>query len=353
MAAISTKPNYTTQTFNKTRPVALKDIASDLNVSLSLVSKVLSGRLGTTKVRDEVRNAILKRAEELNYRPNTLATALQSGRTGTIGLIVHPTGVPGSELFDRFLRGASCVLEAQNLRLWLRFFDDTGGFYADWSKYSSREVDGVIVAGVRHREMDEFLQRWSANGLPVVTAFADEYVEGIPNVGTDHRAQAYVATDYLIKNGCSRVAYVSTIESRRLGYEAALKDNGIPYDPALIRKFRYFETRHGSESVRHWIKEGIAFDGLVAQSDPMAQAALNELYRNNMRVPQDIQVVGIDNSPLCEISEPTLSSATSEMSSVGIRAVEKVLAMLDGEQVESESIQPKVIARGSTLPIAT
>lgn len=332
------------------RQVSLKDIADDLNVSLSLVSKVLSGRLGTTKVRDEVKESILQRAKELNYRPNSLATALQSGRTGTIGLIVHPTGVRGSELFDEFLRGLTSVLEENNLRLWLRYFEDNGSFYPQWHKYSAREVDGLIVAGVRHDEMDEFLLKLVDEKLPVVTAFARGSVRRIPNVNPDANRSSYLATSHLIANGCQNIAYIDNFPYRKKGYLNALKDHGVPLRRSLIhaREDGSFAAEIGAECVAQLLDNGVSFDGLIAQSDPMAFAAVLELQRRGLRVPEDVQVIGFDNSPICELCSPKLSSVSSNMMNTGMQSVKVLLDLIEERPVTMPELQPLLAQRAST-----
>lgn len=334
------------------RQTSLRDIAQDLGVSLSLVSKVLSGRLGTTKVREEVKTSILRRAEELNYRPNSLASALQRGRTGTIGLIVHPTGVRGSGLFEEFLRGLTDVLEQQNLRLWLRYFEDNGAFYPQWHKYSAREVDGLIVAGIHHYEMDECLIKLVEEKLPVVTAFALDTVKGIPNVNPNPDDSSYIATKHLIENGCQRIAYIDNFELRKSGYQQALKDHGIAYDAQLVNECsneNAFRPEIGAETVAQLIESGIPFDALIAQSDPMAFAAVMELQSRGLHVPDDVQVIGFDNSPICELCNPKLSSVANNMRLTGEKAMEAIIALIEERPLAQPKLPPSLTQRESTV----
>lgn len=331
------------------RQVSLRDIAEDLNVSLSLVSKVISGKLGTTKVREEVKDAILSRVQELNYRPNSLASALQSGRTGTIGVIVHPTGVRGSGLFDDFLRGLTSVLEQHNLRLWLRYFEDNGSFYPQWHKYSAREVDGLIVAGVHHEEMDEFLLKLVDDKLPVVTCFAQGKIRKIPNVNSDSDETCYLATKTLIDNGCENIAYIDSFELRKRGYLDALKDNGLTYRRSLVYATdKNFEPELGAECVASLIENKTPFDGLVVQSDPMAFSAVQELQRHGLRVPEDVQVIGFDNSPICDLCSPKLTSVSGNMHLTGVQAVETLIKLIEERPVEPVVTPSLIVEREST-----
>lgn len=332
------------------RQISLRDIAEDLDVSLSLVSKVISGKLGTTKVRDELKESILRRVKELNYRPNSLATALQSGRTGTIGVIVHPTGVRGSGLFDDFLRGLTGVLEQHNLRLWLRYFEDNGSFYPQWHKYTAREVDGLIVAGIHHEEMDEFLLKLVEDKLPVVTSFAQGNVRKIPNVNSDSNETCYLATKTLIDNGCQNIAYIDSFDLRKRGYLDALRDHGIPYRRSLVfSSDQHFLPELGEQCIANLTDSKTSFDGLVAQSDPMAFSAVMELQRRGRRVPDDVQVIGFDNSPICELCHPKLSSVSGNMRQIGEQAVQTLLELIDERPANPPVTPSLVFERESTL----
>ena len=129
---------------------SLKRIAAELGVSYTLVSKVLSGRLGTTGVSARTREAILKRAKELDYVPNRLAVALKAGRKGAVGIFLHSIGSPGSDVSERLLRGMAEGLEQSGSRMWLRFFTTDEDFLVACDTRLKREVDGLIVAGLHH-----------------------------------------------------------------------------------------------------------------------------------------------------------------------------------------------------------
>ena len=102
--------------------VSLKDIARELQLSESLVSKVLSGRMGNTTAHIQVVKAIQRKARELGYRPNRTATALATGRHGVIAVFVHQHGEPGSSIVETLITGVAEAAAAHQQRLWLQFF---------------------------------------------------------------------------------------------------------------------------------------------------------------------------------------------------------------------------------------
>ena len=115
---------------------SLKDIAAELGLSIPLVSKVLSGNMGTTGCSEDNRQAILAKAKELGFRPNLVAQALRSGRTGSIGVFIHPLGSPGSDLIERLLMGLSTQANIRGQRLFLSFYETDRDFlHKSWVLY--------------------------------------------------------------------------------------------------------------------------------------------------------------------------------------------------------------------------
>lgn len=343
---------------NKPRKtVKIKDIAAELGVSNSLVSKVISGNLGTTKVRAELQEKILKRAKELDFRPNPLSSALKRGRFGAIGLLVHPIGVPGSELFDQLLKGISKELNNHGLRLWLQFFEDDQGFFDFCNNEIHRSVDGLIVAGVPHPETHSLIESLDRDGLPVITSFRRHSVPGVANITFSNYLQGKVATQHLIEKGCKRPLFFcvsETDDQRKRGYIDAMNEANLPIDPQLqchwddIPPVYNFTFRAGREMMERVLTSGVSFDGIVAQSDQQAVGAMNILREKGVKVPSDVRVIGIDNSPVCTASTIELSSVTAEMTPIGHELIKRLVAYIEGEKPKSLELTPKVIEREST-----
>ena len=334
---------------------SLKCIASELGVSYSLVSKVLSGRLGTTGVSFKTRQAILRKAKQLEYVPNPLAVALKAGRKGTVGVFVHYIGSPGSDVSARLLKGIAEGLEQSSSRMWLRFFTSDEDFLTACDTRLKKEVDGLIVAGVHEPRLMQRFQELERERVPVVGLFSnlpDKARQALTVVAVDCEKQGYLATRHLFDQGCRNLACLRTGERRTAGFLRAHQETGIKPDPRLILSTKTFLPAEGRNAVAQFVESGMSFDGLVCQSDAQALGAINEFVRRGIRVPEDVKVTGVDNSPLAEACVVPITSVTAEMRTAGRKAVETLLEKIEGREVSPEPIEPQLHLRASSGAVA-
>jgi len=330
---------------------SLKRIAADLGVSYTLVSKVLSGRLGTTGVSPKTREAILRKAKELDYTPNRLAVALKAGRKGAVGIFLHHIGSPGSDVSDRLLRGLAEGLEQSGSRMWLRFFQTDEEFLVACDTRLKSEVDGLIVAGIHHPGLMRKFRDLELQNVPVVSIFNDLSMsarKALTNVEVNYETQGFLATAHLLEQGCRRLACFRTIETRSAGFFKAHEEAGIKIDPKLVIPTGSFHLEDGKRSLGKLLKSGVSFDGIVCQSDAQANGAINELVRHGINVPQAVKVTGIDNSPVAEDCIVPITSVTSEMKRAGLKAVKILLQKIDGHPAKSAIIEPSLFVRNSS-----
>lgn len=331
--------------------VSLKDIARDLEVSVSLVSKVLNGRLGTTGVRQPLQEKIRKRAAELGFQPNSSARALKQGRHDTIGVFIHRAGMTGSGIIEDLLDGLSGAALLNRQRLMLSFFTNAGEFASVSSLAHSGAIDGLIVAGVFHPELKNRLMAIRNNGMPMVTVYNAPLHRSLPNVGIDQVAVSQLATQHLIDRGCRRIVHIQNMQERYEGYRAALAGNNLPHRPEWVFKASLQEAYShttGEQAVQAFIRNKVAFDGLVAQSDQEAAGAINALFAAGLRVPDDVRVIGIDNAPYCEFSRVPISSVSQDFKRQGALAIDAILASIAGRPVVPVTVDPILVARAST-----
>lgn len=327
----------------------LKEIASELGVSHTLVSRVVSGRMGNTRVSEKTKQTILKRARELDYQPNRLALALKHGKKGVVGVFLHKVGTRGSELNERFIRAVSDSLWDKKLHLWLRFFEKDEEFLAACTQKLMREVDGLILAGIPHPDLAESILRMESQGLPIVCAFHEQRSHPeITNIQVDHELQAFLATRHLLDKGCRRIARFHRVENRYEGYLRAHREAGVTPDRDLsidAVRFTYFD---GIDCMRRLLETGKKFDGLVTESDAQAAGAIHHLVRAGKIGDFCPMVVGIDDSPIAEDCVIPLTSVTAEMEETARCVVEALGAKLDGEKVSSRLLSARLVERDST-----
>lgn len=328
---------------------SLKEIASELGVSQPLVSRVLSGKMGTTGVSAKMKKAILAKASELHYEPNHLAVALKNGRKGAIAVFMHCLGTPGSDLSTNFLNGLTYPIGSRDLRIWLRLFESDGEFLKLCNRKLTSAVDGLVVAGAEHPDLMSTLRDMDKKDLPIVSVFSSRPNCVSPtNIAVDYVAQCYLTTRHLIEQGCQRIAHFKLFNLRYEGYMQAHRDAGLPVWPRLTLPVDSFEIRSGAEATKRLIESGERFDGIVTESDSQAIGALRTLREAGYRVPEDVKVTGVDNSPLAEACEIPLTSVSSEMATCGKIALQTIVDKIEGQDVKPKVVQPQLHVRKST-----
>ena len=337
------------------RRIGLRQIADELGVSICLVSRVLNGRLAKGEARESTIRAVQEKARELGYRKNAQAVALQAGRQNVIAVYLHGHGVRGSGIMEQMTDGIADEARGHHQRLILHrylsaeeFRDLAGGAHPN-------AVDGVIVGGFAHEELLADLLALRKLGLPVVTIHNGPLHASLPNVGMDQREVGHMATRHLIAQGCRRIAHFRVrLPDRPLphdryeGYRLALREAGQRFTSALVVEVDGFDYESGAAAIHALLERGVAFDGLVAQSDYHAAAALNALVSAGRRVPQDIKIIGVDNSPICTPAMVPLSSISQEFLVRGRQAVRLLMRQVSGRTIRSVEVKPVVCVRAST-----
>ncbi|MFW6058535.1 MAG: LacI family DNA-binding transcriptional regulator [Phycisphaeraceae bacterium] len=335
---------------------SLRDIAEELNVSVSFVSKVLSGRMSTSSASPRMVELIHAKAEELGYRRNRVATALATGRQETIAVFIHRMGTHGSGNTEALLQGISEGAARTHQRLWLEFFRTSEEYRQRQPDVHRGDVDGLIMAGVAHASLLPEVLKAEAAGVPVVTVHNQPLHPKVPNIGSDQVEVMRLATEHLLSNGVRRPVYIGGGEGmREAGFRRALEEHGLTLEPERI--FTDGRTKHphttylyeeGVAAVEHWLERGIAFDGIVAASDQQAIGAMHTLLQRGFKVPEDVKLIGVDDSPLCRYAMVPLSSVSERYEEQGRQAIELLLRRIAGERVESMVIAPTVHARATS-----
>lgn len=329
--------------------VSLQDIADDLGVSVSLVSKVLNGRLGTTGIRKELERDIRRRAAELNYRKNNSALALLRRQQDVVGVFIHREGRLGSGLMEELMEGISRETMANGWRQLLAFFQNAAEF-TELCRLAHRGImDGLLVGGIPHREIVPTLRAIQASGLPVVSMMPRPLHRRIANVAVDQVEIGRLGTRHLIACGCRRIAHIRDFADRYTGYRRALAEAHLPFSPRLVfGSSTDFGYEKGRTAARHFLRQEIDLDGLFAQSDEEALGALNVFCDAGWRIPEDLRIVGVDNAPYAEFSRTPLTSVSQSGRERGQQAARVLLAAIRGEPPQSLSVEPRLVVRAST-----
>jgi DNA-binding LacI/PurR family transcriptional regulator len=152
----------------------------------------------------------------------------------------------------------------------------------------------------------------------------------------------------LLQSGCRRIACLDTEVQRTDGYRKAHEDAGVPIDARLVLRADNFFRSSGTKAAARLLDEGLEVDGIVCQSDAQANGVINELHLRGVKVPEQVKVTGVDNSPIAENCIVPVTSMTSEVRAAGVKTMELLLKKIQGQDVKPEIIKPRLIQRRST-----
>lgn len=332
--------------------VRLKDIAEDLGVSVVTVSKVLRNH---SDIGPETRARVLKRARELNYRPNQTARALVTGRSGTIGLIV-PDLI--HSFFAQVARGVTAVLKDHGCSLLISSSEEDGELeQQEIAQMFARGVDAVLLATVRDTAPTGRAARLPEKPLILI----DRRCQALsPHfVGLDDKAAGRLATEHLIAQGCRRIAHIrgrglSPALDRLAGFREAMAAQGLSVDESNIVAGRSVDNSadaSGYEAMKTLLARGRKPDGVFCFNDPMALGAMKAILEAGLRIPDDIALIGCGNLLHSEFLRVPLSSIDQDSSTIGASAARLALALLSDTPPEAPApvlVAPKLWVRDST-----
>lgn len=325
----------------------IEEVAAAAGVSRSTVSRVVNG---STAVSPAALEAVRRAIAELNYVPNRAARSLASRATMAIALVVpeDTTRFFGDPFFASVVSGINRRLSRSEYVLNLIIASDDPGDKTS-AYVRSGAVDGAIV--VSHHTSDTFIDR-IANVVPVVYGGRpvrererDYYVD------VDNVAGGREATEYLIGRGFRRIATIAgpvTMPAgvdRLVGFRDALAAAGL--EP-VAEEDGNFTADGGSAAMQRILDAGVEFDALFVASDLMARGALAALGRAGIRVPEDVAIVGFDDSPVARTVNPQLTTMRQPSHEQGERMADMLLSILSGGAPDRVTILPtELIVRDS------
>jgi DNA-binding LacI/PurR family transcriptional regulator len=311
--------------------VTMADVGALAGVTARTVSNVLSG---STAVRPETRDRVLRAVDELGYRMNTSARSLKTGRTGSITLAIPDLGI---DYFSDLTR--RIITEAERYD-WSVVIEQTGG---------RRDTEIAILSGSRRQHSDGLIfqphalgpgdEKHLAGHDPLVI-LGDRIFNGpVDHVAMLNTEAARIATEYLIRSGRSRIAAigsnprVSTVSAASLrlqGYLAAMEAAGLPTPPERIVVAEEWHLNDGAAAMAHLLTLDERPDAVFCFNDTLAIGALHTISTQGLSVPGDIAVVGFDNTPASQYSHPPLTTIEPGTDQIARYAVDMLAARVAG-----------------------
>ncbi|MGO1075154.1 LacI family DNA-binding transcriptional regulator [Inquilinus sp. CA228] len=330
----------------------LKDIADATGFSANTVSLALRD---SPRIPEETRAAIRAEARRLNYLPNSVAQSLVSRRTRTVGLlltdITNPILTQAARALERELadRGYSLMLAASDnvLEKEIRALD----------VFRARQVDGILVYPTSHRRLDHIRPLRDADH-PLILLVADPDA-GMDVVTVDDRRGAYKATRHLLDLGHRRIGFLDAAHplgnrEKLEGYLAALAEAGMAADPALIVDPGGHGATEGHRALAGMMQAGLRPSALFATNDSLAIGAMRWCVENRLRIPQDLAIVGYDDTEIAAFSAVPITTVHYAVDAVARLAVERLMILIGSPdrlpQPEVRLIDPELVIRDSTRP---
>ncbi len=318
-----------------TKRVTSQDVADLAGVSRTTVSFVLNNVKGMN-ISSETRRKVLEAAELLSYIPDANAQALASRRTKAIGLVMTRSAhhIATDSFLPQIIGGLMEVMREHKLRLLFESVEVEHQDRAYLELVRAKHIDGMIL--LTPRMDDAGLRKLSQVDIPTVL-MGELAGSNFYSVDVDNRAAAQDAVQYLINLGHTQIACItnapqnySAAYDRILGYRDALLSAGIRFDDRLVR-YADFDPQSGYEQMRALLS-GIDFTAVFVASDNVAIGAKAALREAGLRVPHDVSMVGFDDIPWAQYSDPPLTTIRLPAEKLARTACAVLIDLLQGEE---------------------
>lgn len=323
--------------------VTIDDVAALAKVSSMTVSRVVNGH---ARVRDATRERVMEAVRELGYIPNLAASSLAAAQDARIALIyTNPSAAYLRELLLGALHGAARAAAQLVIDDWEEL---AVGAERKAARALAKSVAGVILPPPLC-ESKAVIEELVGADVPVVAIASGRFNHDISSVRIDDYLAGKEITEYLIKMGHTRIGFVKghpnqTASTRRLeGYQAALKDAGIPMDAGLVQQ-GYFTYRSGLDAVEKLLALRKPPTAIFASNDDMAAAAISVAHRRGLDVPRDLSVVGFDDTSAATTVWPELTTVRQPISSMADSAVDILLRSIRRKEGDTKVVVDHVVA---------
>jgi len=354
MAIPASKSRSTTQ---NPEQASIKDVARIAGVSIATVSRCINDpECVREKTRKKVQNAIF----ETGYSPNTLAQSFRRGKTHVIMVVLPSVGDP---FFTEVMRGIRQVASDRGYSLLINetqfntmTADEIGALVV------SRQADGIVLLASMSPFGTQVLSSNSLRALPIVIGCETISPElaGFPGVHIDNSAAAREATDYLLKLGHRKIAFIYGQESslltrdRENGYRSSMHEAGIRIKTGWVVEGKL--TINGAmEATRKLLDHHERPTAIFCANDEMAMGCMHEVKAAGLKVPADISIVGFDDIRYAAIVDPPLTTIRQPAVEIGERVARRLLREIEtgrSQMAETEIVSHDLIIRQSVAPPA-
>lgn len=319
--------------------LTIKDIARELGLSISTVSKALSD---SYEISEKTKKLVNDYAEKHNYSPNPIAKSLKQGHSKSIGIVVSTID---NTFFSQVISGIESVAYSKGYNVIITQTHESYDLEVRNAKHLTfRSVDGILISLSAETQDIEHLKALQRKGLPIV--FFDRVSADLEThkVIADNFKGAYEGTTHLVNSGYKRIAHITSslnlsISRERLaGYKKALEDNGVAYDEKYV-KYCLHGGRDLNE-IESAINDLLTMpnrpDAIFTASDRITTTTIGLLNKFKVKMPADIALLGFTNTRLADILNPALSALVQPGFDIGKAAMDMLISLIESKRPVTE-----------------
>jgi len=323
--------------------ITVKEIAQLCGVSITTVSNILNNK---PKVSEETRQKVLEVVKQTGYKPNYFAQGMRKQKTRTIGIVVEDLNIfstpPIVEAIMAYCEDHNFRTVLLNMRLYDKWqdtwYDDNQKLHSvlepSIQELLSIKVDGIMYIAGHCRIVDCFPDDFD---IPAVVVYALSKNSLYPSVVIDDEKGGYDMTKYLISMGHKKIGVIAGAidnlhtRNRNLGYQKALFEEGILFNPDYLR-YGDWMRESGYQEMRSLVKQGVT--SVFCMNDIMASGAYDYLYEQGINIGQDISLAGFDNNELSQYIRPNLTTCDIQLKEIGLKSAEILVDTLEKEEAD-------------------
>lgn len=338
----------------KKKACSIKDIASELNISVTTVSFVLNGKAKEKHISQELTQKVLDYVKEINYKPNQIAQSLRTGKSNILVFMVE-------DISNGFFSQLGRIIEDLAFKKGYRVIfcsneNDDEKSIELINIFKFRQVDGFII--VPSPGLKKTIEDLIEENFPVV--LLDRYFLDLDcnSVTIDNHEATYNATMHLIKNNFKNIGFITTdsnqmqMSDRHYGYEKAVLENQLK--PQIL-KIPYKETIDGKskEFISDFLQKSKNLDALFFATNYLTQTGLEAIKEKSPNLIQDIGIVTFDDNVLFEICTPSITAVSQPLKEISNKLMSLLLPMLKHKEVKESTgnilLKAELIVRESSV----
>ena len=332
--------------------VTIKDIANELGISKSTVSRALSG--DSSNVKAETMQLITETARRMGYHRNEMAVSLRKQSSHNIGIII-PEIV--TSFYMTFISHVQAILREHGYNVLIAASNES--YKQERENIDMMErcmVDGLLISVCDKDRNADIYRRIMSHGTPMV--FFDRTVESIEasQVRLDDYIMSFFMVEQLIRSGCRQIVHIPGPSRIRNGYERlrgyrdALEKFHIAYNPDLVLP-PALSAEEGSQVMSNFLAKNIAFDAVFGFTETALLGAKNLMQKRGLHIPEDVCVCCMAGTTLCTLVHPTITAVEQPVEQMAAEACRLLMAKISDsdKQVEDVVLRGEIVERESTV----